>query len=133
MIDIQNKIITGLNLTEKIDFSLDCYLVDKRRYIIFYPDTISKNSIEKILSEVIDVHCHPPVFSEWKTIIVIGKTLESFDKKDLLFFNGVNTFVCFYLINEITETRYMNTQWIFTLGLNYRKYIKKIDKILSNW
>lgn len=130
MLEIKNKIITELGLQKPIDCIYQCYLLDTKRYIIFYPNFITKQSIEELLKDI-DVNCKPPVFSEWKTIIIVGKTLEVFNEKDLLYFNGINTFVCFYLINDKTDDHYINDQWLFALGLNYRKYIRKLKKILK--
>lgn len=72
------------------------------------------------------------MFTEWKTLIVVGKTTDDFKKEDLFYFNNVNTFIVFYLINEEINKAYMNDSWIFTLGLNYKKYVKKINKIIKN-
>ena len=54
-----------------------------------------------------------------------------FKKDDLLYFNNVNTFVVFYLINEETNEVFMNDSWISALGLNYKKYVRKINEILN--
>ena len=63
---------------------------------------------------------------------MLGKTKEKFKKVDLLYFNNVNTFVVFYLINEETNEVYMNDSWISSLGLNYKKYVRKMKIILKN-
>ena len=131
MMAFHNKLIKAMNLEVKIDCEFDCYLLASKRYIIFHKEIITQENCRKIL-ENIEIHCKTPIFSKWKSIIVVGTTTESFNKEDLLYFNGLDTFVCFYLINAITNEHYMNKQWIFTLGLNYRKYIKKIEAILQN-
>ena len=64
---------------------------------------------------------------------MVGKTKEKFKKVDLLYFNNVNTFVVFYLINEETNEVYMNDSWISALGLNYKKYVRKINEILNKY
>ena len=71
------------------------------------------------------------MFSEWKTLIVVGKTKDSYKKDELLYFNNISTFVVFYLVDEDLNKRYMNDSWIFTIGLNYKKYVRKINKILE--
>ena len=63
---------------------------------------------------------------------MVGKTNEKFKKTDLIYFNSVNTIVVFYLVNEETNEVYMNDSWISFLGLNYKKYVRKINKILNN-
>ena len=131
MINFQNKLIKSMKIKTRINCKFDCYLLTSKRYIIFYKGIITQENIKKILKDI-DNHCKIPIFSEWKSIIVLGTTREVFNKQDLLYFNGVNTFVCFYLINSITNEHYMNNQWIFVLGLNYRKYIKKIEDVLKN-
>lgn len=62
---------------------------------------------------------------------MIGKTKDKLNKRELLYFNNVNTYVVFYLIEEETNTVYMNDSWISSLGLNYNKYVRKIYKILN--
>ena len=71
------------------------------------------------------------MFTEWKTLIVVGKTTDVYKKEELIYFNNVNTFVVFYLINEELNKIFMNDSWIFTIGLNYRKYIKRLNGILN--
>ena len=48
-------------------------------------------------------------------------------KKELFWFEGVNTFVLFYLINEKTNKIFMDDSWIFVMGCNYRKYVRRIN------
>lgn len=71
------------------------------------------------------------MFTEWKTLIVVGKTTDVYKKEELLYFNNVNTFVVFYLINEELNKIFMNDSRIFAIGLNYRKYIKRLNGILN--
>ena len=46
-------------------------------------------------------------------------------KVDFLYFNNVNAFVVFYLINEETNEIYMNDSWISALGLNYKNMLER--------
>lgn len=128
--NIQDRIIKNYPLTSKVNCALNCYLLDNKRYLVFWDETITKQSITKIL-ESLDNNTKGSDFSQWKTLIVVGKTSESFKKEELFYFDNVSTFVVFYLVNEHTKEAYKNESWIFTLGLNYKKYIKKIDRILT--
>lgn len=128
--NIQEKIIQNYPLVNKIDFELNCYLLDKRRYLIFWNELIKKDSIEKMLN-YLEEKTKNPNFTESKTLIVIGKTKEKFKKVDLVYFNSVNTLVVFYLINEETNEIYMDDSWISFIGLNYKKYVRKINEILN--
>ena len=89
-----------------------------------------KDSIEEVLN-YLEEKTKSTNFTEYKTLIVVGKTKEKFKKVDLLYFNNVNTYVVFYLINEETNDIYMNDSWISALGLNYKKYVRKINEILN--
>lgn len=62
---------------------------------------------------------------------MVGKTKDKFKKSDLLYFNSVNTIVVFYLINEETNDVYIDDSWISFLGLNYKKYVRKINEIVN--
>lgn len=128
--NIQEKIIQNYPLVNKIDFELNCYLLDKRRYLIFWNELIKKDSIEKMLN-YLEKKTKNSNFTESKTLIVVGKTKEKFKKVDLVYFNSVNTLVVFYLINEETNEIYMDDSWISFIGLNYKKYVRKINEILN--
>lgn len=128
--NIQEKIIQNYPLVNKIDFELNCYLLDKRRYLIFWNELIKKDSIEKMLN-YLEEKTKNPNFTESKTLILVGKTKEKFKKVDLVYFNSVNTLVVFYLINEETNEIYMDDSWISFIGLNYKKYVRKINEILN--
>lgn len=128
--NIQEKIIQNYPLVNKIDFELNCYLLDKRRYLIFWNELIKKDSIEKMIN-YLEEKTKNPNFTESKTLIVVGKTKEKFKKVDLVYFNSVNTLVVFYLINEETNEIYMDDSWISFIELNYKKYVRKINEILN--
>lgn len=128
--NIQEKIIRNYPLVNKVDCELKCYLLAKKRYLVFYDELIKKESIEEVL-KCLEEKTNNSKFTEFKTFIVVGKTLEDYKKEDLLYFNNVNTFVVFYLINEETNKMYMNDSRIFTIGLNYKKYVRKINEILN--
>ena len=128
--NIQEKIIQNYPLVNKIDLELNCYLLDKRRYLIFWNKLIKKDSIEDMLN-YLEEKTKNPNFTESKTLIVIGKTKEKFKKVDLVYFNSVNTLVVFYLINEETNEIYMDDSWISFIGLNYKKYVRRINEIVN--
>lgn len=62
---------------------------------------------------------------------MVGKTKDKFKKRELLYFNNINTYVVFYLIGQGTNNVYMNDSKISSLGLNYKRYVIKIIKILN--
>lgn len=128
--NIQEKIIQNYSLVNKVDCELNCYSLVKRRYIVFWDELIKKESIEEVLN-YLEEKTKGSKFTKLKTLIVIGKTKENFKKEDLLYFDNVNTFVVFYLMNDKTKEVYMNDSWIFPIGLNYKKYVRKINEILN--
>ncbi len=128
--NIQEKIIKEYPLICKIESELSCYLLANKRYLIFWEGLIEKESIEQILNQLQE-KTNNSYFSKWKTLIILGKTNDVFQKEDLFYFNNVDTFVVFYLFNEKTNKIFMNDSWIFTLGCNYKKYVRKIDKIIN--
>ena len=129
--NIQEKIIKGYPLTKKIESELNCYCLDNKRYLIFWDELIKKEDIYQILNELQE-KTNNSNFTEWKTLIIVGKTEEDFKKEELFYFNNVNTFAVFFLVNEKTNTVLMNDSWIFAIGLNYKKYVRKINEILKS-
>ena len=71
------------------------------------------------------------IFTEKKALIIIGFTDEWFDKKNLLFFNGVDTFIVYYLINEKNNEIYFNDQRVFFFSIDWKKIIRKFNEILK--
>lgn len=128
--NIQEKLIQKYPLRNKVDSKLNCYLLNERRYLVFWDELITKKSIEGILN-CLERKTTNASFTEYKTLILVGQTIEKFEKADLLYFNNINTIVVFYLINIETNEIYMNDSWIPFLGLNYKKYVRKINEILN--
>ena len=128
--NIQEKLIQNYPLINKVDSELNCYLLDKKRYLVFWDELIKKDSIEEVLN-YLEEKTKNTNFTEYNTLIVVGKTKDKFTKSDLLYFNSVNKIVVFYLINEETNDVYMDDSWISFLGLNYKKYVRKINEIIN--
>jgi len=83
--NIQEKLIQNYPLVNKVDFELNCYLLDKKKYLIFWNELIKKDSIKEVLS-YLEEKTKNSNFTEYKTIIVIGKTKEKFKKKRFALF-----------------------------------------------
>lgn len=125
---IQKKIVQEYPLVNKVDFSLDCYMLKKRRYLIFWNRLIEKKSIKDILIYLEEKTNNN--FPKYKTLIIFGETKDEFNKNDLVYFN-TNTYVVFYLINDDTNDIYMDDSWISEMGLNYKKYVRRINDIVK--
>lgn len=59
------------------------------------------------------------------------KNWDVFEKKDLVYFNGVDTFVSFYLINQKNNHIYFNDKRMFMLSVDWKKIIRKFNDILD--
>lgn len=105
-------------------------MLKKRRYLIFWNRLIEKKSIKDILI-YLEEKTNNNNFSKYKTLIIFGETKDEFNKNDLVYFN-TNTYVVFYLINDDTNDIYMDDSWISEIGLNYKKYVRRINDIVKN-
>ena len=127
---IKEILIKNYPLTKKIDCNFECYKVIKRRYVIFWKKKINKDNIESLLNEFeISIRT---ISSTVKSLIVVGYTDEEFEKEDLLFFNGVDTFVIYYLKNNNNNEIYFNDQRVFWFSVDWKKIIRKFNKILES-
>ncbi len=125
---IKTKIIESLSLVESKSMSSNCYQLAKKRYLVFYDKEVNKININEALDDVSSLMRQK---KEFKTIIVVATTKEKFTRSELFYFDGIDTFIVFYLIDLDETIIYINDNWIFTLGLNYKKYVKKINKVVS--
>lgn len=125
---IKKDIIRELSLVKSKNFNKPIYQVSKKRYLLFCDEEIDKDNINKCL-EKIDTDFNS--FGKYKLIIAVGKTSDSFTKTELFYFNGVDTFVVFYLLDFDNKRVYMNDRTIFVLGLNYKKIVRRLNKIIQ--
>lgn len=126
---IKDKLINGYPLTKKIECSFECFEVIKRRYVIFYDEKINKNNMEILLdkfSKALNKN-----FSKVRTLIIVGHTDEQINKEDLVYFNGVDTFVVFYLKNDNKDEIYFNNSRLFLLSVDWKKIVNKFNQILE--
>ena len=124
---IKTTIIKSLSLVESKSLSSNCYQLAKKRYLVFYDKKVEKININDVLD---DVRSLMRQIKEFKSIIVVATTKDKFTRSELFYFDGVDTFIVFYLIDLDDTIIYLNDNWIFTLGLNYKKYVKKINKVV---
>lgn len=128
--DLRERILKEYALAEKQECKLDCFVLERRRYLVFWDTLITRDSVDAVL-HFLHKETGSPAFSKWKTLIVVGKTDDSFAKEELLFFNGVSTFAVFLLLNEKEKRVFTCDSWIFALGCNFRKHVRKIVEILK--
>lgn len=126
---IKEELINEYPLTKKIECDFECYEAMKRRYVIFLDKMINKNNIESLLNEF-EVATRKN-FSKVKSLVVVGYTDQEFKKEDLLFFNGVDTFVVYYLKNINDNKIYFNDQRVFWFSVDWKKIVKRFNYILK--
>lgn len=126
---IKDKLINEYPLTKQIECVFECFEVIKRRYVIFYDEKINKNNMENLLDEF--NKALNKKLSKVRTLIVVGHTDEQINKEDLVYFNGVDTFVVFYLKNDNNNEIYFNNKRVFFLSVDWKKIINKFNQILE--
>ena len=128
MNDFQNFLVSQLKLTNRVKCDFDCYLLAKRKYLIFLQKFITKEKINELLREIGE-KCNNNLFSKWKSIIIVANTKDIFKKTELLYFDGVSTYVVFCLVDSLNHQLYVDDRWVFPEILNYKKYTKQIKKL----
>ena len=127
---VKEKLINAYPLTEKIEIDYECYKIKSRKYVIFIDEIISNSDTEKLLDKLLtSIKTKSSIVS---TLIVVANTNEEFKKEDLVFFNGVDTFVIYYLLNKTDGSIYFNDQGTYWFGANWRKIIKRFNDILKS-
>ena len=128
---LKRTVIEALGLQPASDSSTDLYVLAKRRYLLFYPDEVTKANTPQVLENITKMFS-PEKKKEWKTVIVVANTPDSFKNDGLLWFDSVNTGVVFYLINPFQRCAYWDKSWIISsIGLGYKKFLKQIRAIIE--
>ena len=127
---VKEKLINSYPLTEKIEIDYECYKIKSRKYVVFIDEIISNSDTEKLLDKLLtSIKTKSSIVS---TLIVVANTNEEFKKEDLVFFNGVDTFVIYYLLNKTDGSIYFNDQGTYWFGANWKKIIKRFNDILKS-
>ncbi len=125
----KDKLIKEYPLIKRVDSNFEIYEVIKRRYVVFIDEKVSKTNIEQLLNKIDNATRNG--LSPKKSLIVVGRTDEEFHAKDLLFFNGEDTFIVFYLINESKNEIYYHDKRVFLFSVDWKKIVRKFNEILK--
>ena len=128
--DIFDEIARQYPLTDQIAPDTELFRVMKKRFVLFRHAQIDKQNIEAVLDETKSTLERFDI-PGWRTVVVVAPTEASFESEELLYFDNVNTFIVFYLIDIQKKCVYMNDSWIFALGLNYKKIVRNINEIVK--
>jgi len=126
---MKEKLIKKFPLTKKVDCEIECYEAQKRRYVIFLDKKVCKENIEKQLYELEAMTKNG--FHPKKSLIIVGYTDDEFTKEDLLYFNGIDTFAVYYLMNVNTDEIYFHNQRVFWFSVDWKKIIDRFNEILK--
>ena len=125
---VKEKLIIEYPLRKKMECKFECYEIKKRIYVIFIERIINHSNIKKLFSEI--EHATKYNFPKLKSLIIVGRTEEEFLKNDLLYFNGVDTYVVYYLENILNKEIYYNNQKVFWFSVDWKKIVDRFNMIL---
>ena len=129
--DIEEVILKKyLNLLE-VTGSYVYYRLSKRVYLSFTKQRIESSTDMKVCLENISNDNTNCFIDGWKTIIVCGETNRTYKANDLVFCDGKDINVVFFLIHEERRIVFSNYSFSFPLGTGYRKYTKDFLSIIS--
>ena len=128
---IKERLIKDYPLTKKAECPFEAYEIEKRKFVIFVDEKITRENTETLLDKF--AKSIPNNCSEVRPFIVVGYTDEQFKPEDLSFFNGVDTFVIYYLKNIKNDEIYFNDQRMYFFSAGWRKTIKRFNEILMDY
>jgi len=134
-LELKNKIIYSFPLDEELvrkSFvsGLTFHIIDKNSYLVFLDGCIDKHNINVFL-DTIKEKINKFIVDQRKTIIAVGYTDDNFEEEELLFFDGKDMLVAFYLIDKDSKEVFMNDTQNFTFGSNHAEILRKIDKTVQ--
>ncbi len=143
--DIQEKIIREYPLANKIDCGLECYAIPQKEktswfsrlfkndyldFVVFWEELVEKSAVEQSVLRVVEQKMNgliDPTFGTAKNVYVIGYTKDKYSDSDLLWYNGTDTMVFLYLMNEELGKIYVPSN----LWGGRPKIVKQIDRIVK--
>lgn len=129
--DFFKELVYRYPLIDQITPDAKIFRVEKRKFVFFWRELIDKQNVEFALNETKSMLEHLGV-QRGRTVVIVAKTKDSFQKTELVYFDGAKTLVVFYLIDEQEKRVYTDDSWISFLGLNYKKIVRRIDEIVKN-
>lgn len=138
MQNIKKAILTDFQLKDRLNCSVECYLLKKRRFLVFIDDIVTNDNeysiADKIIKSLDDGGIKGGI-NNCKTIIVVAYTNEFFKPNYLSLYNNINTFVEYILINQQTKEVYYRKNIIpepFAFGLSCGSLMKRIYRIVTS-
>ena len=126
-------IVEKFHLIENINIYHNYYKIEEGKYIFFLNKIIDKDSINETLLDNLKTIISKNDYSKWKTIIIFGKTSVKFTKKDLTYFDGEDTAVVLYLVDEANNMQFYDGSWSFIPCLNNKKLLNSINQIINEF
>ncbi len=135
-LELKNKIVYSFPLCESpvrrsLCSGLEFHDIEKNIYLVFLNGTVDKLNINDF-SDAIKENINKFIVDQRKTVIAVGYTDDSFEKKDLIFFDSKDTLIVFYLINKDSKEVFMNNSQTVALESNHAKILNKIDEMVQS-
>lgn len=129
--NIKEKIINEYPLTKKIECEFECYEATAHRFVIFYDKPINSANMEFMLYEFGE--SIKGKYSQAVAVIIVAYTDEEFKKEDIFYFNGIDTYSLYCLLNTNNNKVYFNNLKVFAFDAEEKEFIKRFDQILGQY
>ncbi len=127
---LEEIIVNKYPLISKADVELECYLVEPYHYIVFWEEFISKNELKDVLKKVI-LEFSNGHFPHAFAFVIVGKTNDTHNNDELLYYYQNGATVAFYLVDENRQIAYFNNRKRSEIQWSCKKMIAKINSIVS--
>ena len=132
---IKESIKSELHTGEPLQCKYECYLLKKRRFLVFLNGMVTKENLIEICRDLKNCFQEAEIkggYNDCKTIIVVAQTNNEFKSAELELFDNDNTVVTFYLIDcDKQNSYYVKSPGPFMFGLSYTKFIKRINNVVD--
>lgn len=136
MVNLEERVVKeltqkGYTFGEKETYeTLGVYKLKKRFSLVIVDTLLTKDNIKLILEAIEKYHGYA---NKGATYIVVGPTEESFEDKDLLYFNSINVVVTFVLLNKNNKEVKYYPKNVLGFGINPKKIVKDIVGVLEKY
>lgn len=112
------------------NFEMNIFNLTKYVKLVFLDTNVKEDNVDFVLEDI-SSYVESIKLKVFNSYIIVAKTFEEFDQKDLFYVYGDKAYAILLLYNEHTKEIYYYDYWVCPIYVNFKKFVRKIKLIIE--